>query len=91
MCAPPDNAQSHQFVDQAGDLVGDVAEVLAAKRGVHVAGQMLFEPAAHLRLHRHRLERADGGDGFGQKRRVGGPVLKLFIQAMAQNRGDNQR
>ena len=81
----------HQLVDELHSLTCRVAEADDAKARGHVAGELFFPAALHLRLDRHGLERLDPGHALDQERLVLGAALELLVEPAAEQRRHSQR
>ncbi len=81
-----EDAGGDQLADELHHLARRVAEAQDPEARRHVAGELFFPAALHLRLDRHRLERLDPGHALDQKGLVFGAAPEFFVQPPAEQR-----
>jgi hypothetical protein len=80
-----------QLADQLHRLACGIAQADHAKARRHVAGELLFPAALHLRLDRHRLQGLDRGDALDQERLILGTAPEFLVEAVAEDRRRGRR
>ena len=68
-----------------------IAEAQDPKACGHVAGELLFPAALHLRLDRHGLERLDSGHALDQEGLVLGATPEFLVEPPPEQRRRSRR
>ena len=89
--SPPDDQQRGDLAEKARNLIGDIVEVLGAKGCSHIVRQLLLPAALYLWLDGLGFHCLHSRHRLGQEGLVGGAVAELVIQALFQDRGNNNR
>ena len=76
----------HHLVDHLHGLACRVVQADDTEARRHIAGELLFPAALHLRLDRHGLERLDAGDALDQKGLVLGAAAEFLVEPPAKQR-----
>ena len=83
-----DRGQLRHELDQMAAPIGELGHIEA---DAGIAREQLLPAVAHLRLDRHRFERADAGDAFDQEGLVFRAAPEFLFEQVAQRRRDEHR
>ena len=86
-----EDAGGDDLADELHHLARGVAEAQDPEARGHVAGELLFPAALHLRLDRHGLERLDPGHALDQEGLVLGAALEFLVQPPPEQRRRRRR
>ena len=86
-----EHAGGDDLADELHHLARGVAEAQDPEARGHVAGELLFPAALHLRLDRHGLERLDPGHALDQEGLVLGAAPEFLIQPPPKQRRRHRR
>jgi hypothetical protein len=88
--AVPERGRADELADQAHAFVGERGQGVGLERGADVGSELVVPLARELRLQRAGLDGLDASDGFHQQRLVLGAAGELLVEALAQDRHDEQ-
>ena len=86
-----EDAGGDDLADELHHLARGVAEAQDPEARGHIAGELFFPAALHLRLDRHGLERLDPGHALDQEGLVLGAALEFLVQPPPEQRRRRRR